>query len=344
MCELIPSFPKTTHAVHEKCAIPVFEGLLPEPHNQRTLVLLFIAAHWHSLAKLRMHNDATLDIMDTVTTSLGDKLREFNERTCSAFVTRELEREFTARVRREYKHSAPKKGPRNGVSYPGAPACHSESRNTDLEICDQQELPVPAMESEDAVPASAQTSGNARRLKTLNLNTYKVHSLGDYTAAIRRYGTTDSYLTEPVRKKSSEPLHVFNGLAIRVNWNIAYQRPDIIAPVANTSPSRLRRSSDDKIVFDVSANATRRPGSPATRKFLAHLTYITELENRRISPRTFPFFYANTRETLPSMYEFPFQIREKYAHSTLGLCSSTQRSPTSAYQGDIGAGSDIRAT
>jgi hypothetical protein len=34
--------------------------------------------------------------------------------------------------------------------------------------------------------------------KTLNLNTYKFHALGDYTRMIRRYGTTDSYSTEVV--------------------------------------------------------------------------------------------------------------------------------------------------
>jgi hypothetical protein len=37
-----------------------------------------------------------------------------------------------------------------------------------------------------------------RRLKTLNLNTYKFHSLGDYASTIRMYGTTDSYTTEVV--------------------------------------------------------------------------------------------------------------------------------------------------
>lgn len=34
----------------------------------------------------------------------------------------------------------------------------------------------------------------------MNLNTYKVHALGDYVETIRRYGTTDSYSTESVRQ------------------------------------------------------------------------------------------------------------------------------------------------
>jgi hypothetical protein len=34
--------------------------------------------------------------------------------------------------------------------------------------------------------------------KTLNLNIYKYHSLGDYTNQIRQFGTCDSYNTEIV--------------------------------------------------------------------------------------------------------------------------------------------------
>ena len=71
-------------------AIPVFEGLLPEPHNKRLLKLLFLMAHWHGLAKLCLHTDATLDVMDSVTTLLGQALRDFKMNTCSAFTTREL--------------------------------------------------------------------------------------------------------------------------------------------------------------------------------------------------------------------------------------------------------------
>jgi hypothetical protein len=81
----------------------VFDGLLPEPHNERVLKLLFIMAHWHGLAKLRMHTDTTLDILSQVTESLGDIFREFEAETCSMFETRELEREWAARQRRQEK-------------------------------------------------------------------------------------------------------------------------------------------------------------------------------------------------------------------------------------------------
>ena len=88
-----------------QCAIPVFDGLLPEPHNQSILRLLFVFAHWHGIAKLRMHIDPTLDILDETTVSLGKQSRSFAENTCSAFDTRELQREANARKRRESKKS-----------------------------------------------------------------------------------------------------------------------------------------------------------------------------------------------------------------------------------------------
>jgi hypothetical protein len=45
----------------------------------------------------------------------------------------------------------------------------------------------------------------SRHKKTFNLNTYKLHALGNYTMTIRRYGTTDSYSTEMVHITSFCP-------------------------------------------------------------------------------------------------------------------------------------------
>jgi hypothetical protein len=136
-----------------QCAIPVFDGLFPEPHNTAVLSLLFICAHWHGMAKLSMHTDDTLTILDNTTTELGVTFRSFNETTCPNFDTRELARETNARKRRRGK------------------------KQPDL------------YEDDDDEPLR----------KTLNIQTYKYHALGDYVAAIRQYGTTDSFSTERVR-------------------------------------------------------------------------------------------------------------------------------------------------
>ena len=83
--------------------IPVFEGLLPEPHNQTILQLLFHLAHWHGLAKLRMHSEKTLDILDTLTQTLGENFRFFQGKTCAAFGTKELQWEADKRYREKVK-------------------------------------------------------------------------------------------------------------------------------------------------------------------------------------------------------------------------------------------------
>jgi len=68
--------------------------------------LLFVMAHFHGLAKCRIHHDKTLEVMDAVTRSLGELLRTFSQDTCSAFATKELRREYNARVRRATASSA----------------------------------------------------------------------------------------------------------------------------------------------------------------------------------------------------------------------------------------------
>ncbi|KAG6914911.1 hypothetical protein DXG01_014473 [Tephrocybe rancida] len=71
-----------------QCAMPAFDGLLPEPHNSKILDLLYICATWHSLAKLRMHNDLTLAELDKTTKELGSCLRNFVTSSASGLSTR----------------------------------------------------------------------------------------------------------------------------------------------------------------------------------------------------------------------------------------------------------------
>lgn len=83
-----------------QCSIPVFEDLLPEPHNTVILDLLFVLATWHAFAKLRLHTENTLFYFDKTTFALGQSIRRFSNTTCSAFHTQELPREEAARGRR----------------------------------------------------------------------------------------------------------------------------------------------------------------------------------------------------------------------------------------------------
>jgi hypothetical protein len=133
-----------------QCVIPVFERLLPEPHNNHVMKLLFRTAEWHGLAKLRMHTEVTLTRLEQVTTDLGRLMRDFRDKTCAKFNTTELAREVEARNRR------------------------------------------------NARKKSTETPNQSRKVKTLNLLTYKFHALGDYVRMIRMFGSTDSFSTQLV--------------------------------------------------------------------------------------------------------------------------------------------------
>jgi len=62
--------PSLNPAALLKCAMPVFEGLLPGRHNEIILDLLFELAVWHAFAKLRIHTDETLDLFQASTKTL----------------------------------------------------------------------------------------------------------------------------------------------------------------------------------------------------------------------------------------------------------------------------------
>jgi hypothetical protein len=172
-----------------KCSIPVFEGLLPEPHNQIVIDLLFTMAHWHGLAKLRMHSDLTLDVLDLETTKLGAQFRQFKEKVCSAYRTQELDREVDARTRRQTKEAGKRaeKGGMNGKE--GGATAQRLMAGTNAK---GKEKASPGQ------PLDAPLPRQPRKKRSFNLNTYKLHALGDYVASIRHFGTTDSYSTEPV--------------------------------------------------------------------------------------------------------------------------------------------------
>lgn len=57
--------------------------------------------------------------------------------------------------------------------------------------------PLPSVEREEG---TADVEKLERKIKKLNLSTYKFHALGDYVQAIRQFGTTDNYTTQIVRR------------------------------------------------------------------------------------------------------------------------------------------------
>ncbi|KAB5588767.1 hypothetical protein CTheo_7785 [Ceratobasidium theobromae] len=120
--------------------------------------LLFVLARWHGLAKLRQHSDATLTALDKETSILGDELRAFKAYTATT-ATYETPQECSARLRRIYAKA---------------------KLNAD---------------TSSVIPQASKASQQRHR-KEFNLNTCKIHFLGDYAESIAHLGTTDSTSTQ----------------------------------------------------------------------------------------------------------------------------------------------------
>lgn len=166
------------------------EDLLPDKHNAQLLTLLYRLAEWHALAKLRMHTEDTLKLLDDSTVILGKEMRFFRTSSTSAWICKELPSETAARGRRAERKRA-KAAAKAAADAPPAdlhPANPLQDAHIPVPLAPQIPPPLPKL------PA---------KVKALNLFTYKFHALGDYVRTIRMFGTTDSYSTQIVRDSVS---------------------------------------------------------------------------------------------------------------------------------------------
>jgi hypothetical protein len=148
-----------------KCAIPVFEGFLPEVHNKIIMNLLFKMATWYFLAKLRPHTESTLTALETSTTRLGAAFRRFICITCEAYVMKDLPSEEAARGRCQ--------------------AVLSQKKGTSGKVWE-----------------STKKKGKSSSKHKYNLQAYKPHAIPDYVSYIHLYGTTDGFTTQVVSNLS----------------------------------------------------------------------------------------------------------------------------------------------
>ncbi|KAG6905506.1 hypothetical protein DXG01_002327 [Tephrocybe rancida] len=169
-----------------RCAIPMFDGLFDEPHDGAAVDLIFQFAHWHGLAKMRLHSDLSLAMLDEETTCLGDGLQQFQEKTCPSFVTCKLNREKEARQCRQVTQAKGKRS--KSAPKPSSDEPKGKGKATDSA--------APPEETAQTKTQKADSAGC--RLKSFMLNGYKAHAIGDFTKTIKQFGTTDSYSTEPV--------------------------------------------------------------------------------------------------------------------------------------------------
>ncbi|KAJ3768980.1 hypothetical protein FB446DRAFT_813657 [Lentinula raphanica] len=159
----IPPFGRNTiRRINKNVSIPVFEGLFPA-HDAEIRKLLFDLSSVHGFAKLRLHSDLSLEMLDDHITELGRSLRTFQKKVSPSYKTKELPKETSSRQRRKTANKSASSTSRKGKQKAG---------NND--------------------------HGNSSepKPKLFNLSTYKIHVLGYYVRFIRRVGTTDGYTTQ----------------------------------------------------------------------------------------------------------------------------------------------------
>ena len=231
-----------------------------------------------------MHTDSTLALLSQVTTTLGSTLRTFQEQTCAAFPTQELQREQIARIRRQSVATA-----ESGSSKPKAQKLGNSARQPS----------VATAESGSSKPKAQKPGNSARQPKQLNLRTYKFHSLGDYPHMIRRFGTIDSYSTQPVSFSCPQAKwDVWYRLSIRANGSTKHQKDGTFGLMGDQYPNNCQRSSNDNVASARFVKTWIPLTVKETQKVsMLILIRVTTWERHKISLYIFRLFYNGMRVT-----------------------------------------------
>ncbi|KAG8932511.1 hypothetical protein FRC01_013537 [Tulasnella sp. 417] len=86
-------------------SMPAFDGLFSSESDINEIIqdCLFILCYWHALAKLRLHTERTLELLEKATEDLGFHLRRFVAQVSQKIVAYETPKEKAARSRRRAK-------------------------------------------------------------------------------------------------------------------------------------------------------------------------------------------------------------------------------------------------
>ena len=136
----------------EQCAIPVFDHLFPKAHHEILMDLLFELATWHALAKLRLHTESTIVALEHSTRCLGKAIRIFEGKLCNEYTAHELPGEDAPQAKGKVKAAEADQGAKDSMN--------KQAGSTE--------------------PAAKKK----KKIRYLNLKTYKLHALGHYAQAI----------------------------------------------------------------------------------------------------------------------------------------------------------------
>ena len=119
--------------------------------------------------------DVTLGLLSHITISFGTKICTFQERTCAAFSTHELEHEKAAWLQHQDKVKK---------AAAGTIAKAQKGKKAMVETEPNAQKGMKAMTKTNSWPHK---SSSGRQLKQFNLKTYKYHAWGDYCNTIRQF-------------------------------------------------------------------------------------------------------------------------------------------------------------
>lgn len=119
-----------------------------------------------------MHTTLTIESLRSQTKELGRQLRCYANKLCPKYATKLLPGEAAAAYRRQAKKSTKAAPPQATKTKSAAPASQQPRKP-------------------NAKPKAPKGSG-------FNLQTYKIHALGDYADNIEQFGPTDCFSTQQV--------------------------------------------------------------------------------------------------------------------------------------------------
>jgi hypothetical protein len=138
--------------------------LLPKKEDRIIHKLLFELGTWHALAKLRLHTETTVTDLENSATRLGNFLQKFKTDVCSIYATKEL---------------------------PAEDAFHGRRKAAKV---------LKAGGDVEKMAVAVDSSGKKKtKFREFMMETYKLHGLPDYPAAIRAFGVTENTSTKNVR-------------------------------------------------------------------------------------------------------------------------------------------------
>ena len=206
-----------------------------------------------------MHTTHTIESLRSQTKELGRQLRCYANKLCPKYATKLLPGEAAAAYRRQakkYQKAAPK------VTTPKKTAPASQ----------QPQKP-------NTKPKTPKGSG-------FNLQTYKIHALGDYADNIEQFGPTDCFSTQQVCFRAPPILPVLTTCyrLNRENLNTAESRGSTSEPTRCGLSGRLPSMSGSNVT--IGSTSTRSGEKPVVRQHLDPVCPQTLLKAHRRSNTT----------------------------------------------------------